>query len=86
MAATIKEVVQLSELLKNLYFYYDKANAQKKDLIIRRIFSELTLRENVLQFQCKTAFKALERRFVPDCDPTGNRTRINGLKSRRPNR
>ena len=86
MAATIKEVVKLSELVKDLGFYYDLANAEEKDLIMRRIFSELTLRQNVLEFQCKTAFKSLESRFVPDCDPTGNRTRINGLKSRRPNR
>jgi site-specific DNA recombinase len=86
MAETIKEIIHLSELIKNLCFYYDSAEPHEKDEIIRKIFSELTLCENTLQFKCKTAFKALERRFAPECDPTGNRTPLPSLRRMCPNR
>ena len=86
MQETVREVVKLSELLKNSMSYYSFANPQEKEQIIRVIFSELTLTENTLEYQCKNGFKALASRFVALGDPTGNRTPIPGLKSPCPNR
>ncbi len=76
MNAVIKDVVKLSELLESGYNWYSFANSQEKQEIIKIIFSELSLSENTLQYKCKNGFKALESRFVSECDPTGNRTRI----------
>ncbi len=76
MAETIKDVVKLSELLANAAAIYDLAKPQEKEQIIRVIFSELTLTENTLQYKCKKGFVALQNRFIPNCDPTGNRTPI----------
>ena len=85
MAETVKEVVKLSELLKNVAVIYSNAEPSEQDKIIRVIFSELTLSENTLDYQCKKGFAALSSRFVPNCDPTENRTPINALKRRCPN-
>jgi DNA invertase Pin-like site-specific DNA recombinase len=76
MTETVNEVVKLSELLKNLHFYYVNALPREKEEIIREIFSELTINEDTLKYKCKNGFKALESRFVPNCDPTGNRTQL----------
>ncbi len=76
MQETVREVVKLSELLKNSMSYYSFANPQEKEQIIKVIFSELTLTENTLEYQCKNGFKALASRFVALGDPTENRTLI----------
>jgi site-specific DNA recombinase len=76
MRATVKEVVLLSELLKDLYPYYQNAFPNEKEEIITHIFSELSLSGDTLKYKCKNGFRALESRFVVDCDPTGNRTPI----------
>lgn len=86
MQETVQEVVKLSELLKNAATYYSFANPQEKEQIIRVIFSELTLTEETLDYKCKKGFQSLASRFVASCDPTENRTPINGLKTRCPNR
>ena len=86
MRETVNDAVKLSELLKNLYFYYENAIPEEKNEIIKQIFSELTVNENTLKYKCKNGFVALESRFVPNCDLTGNRTRIYAVKGRRPNR
>jgi len=66
--AKIKEgvanLLELSELLKSLYFYYENANPHEKEQIIRILFSELTLSENSLKYKCKKGFSALESRFA----------------------
>lgn len=62
---TVEEVIELSERLKNLYFYYEKANSHNKEKIIKIIFSELTVFENELKYKGKNGFQALENRFVP---------------------
>ena len=49
MCETIKEVVKLSELLKDAAIVYFAAEPHEKEKIIRVIFSELTLTENTLQ-------------------------------------
>lgn len=71
MQDTVKEVVKLSELLKNIHFYYENALPQEKEEIIRQIFSELTINGETLKYKCKNGFVALESRFVSNCDPIG---------------
>jgi site-specific DNA recombinase len=76
MQQTVKEAEKLSELLKDVANTYSFASPQAKDRIIRVIFSELTPSENTLQYKCRKGFEALSSRFIPDCDPTRNRTAI----------
>jgi DNA invertase Pin-like site-specific DNA recombinase len=64
---TVRKVIELSELLKNLMIYDFIANPTEKDEIIRNIFSELSFSENSLQFKCKNGFEALEQRLVSSC-------------------
>ena len=66
----MKEVVKLSELLKDAYLYYQNANPQEKETVIKQIFSELTINGNTLKYKCKNGFQALESRFVASGDPT----------------
>ena len=69
MHDAMKEVVELSELLKNAVFYYEKANSDEKERIIRLVFSELTITEKALTFQCTEGFQPLEKRMLAFCDP-----------------
>ena len=71
MNETFKDVVILSELVKEACVYYYKANSYEKQDIIRIIFSELTLFNNDLKYKCKKGCEALERRFVLSGDPNG---------------
>jgi len=66
--AVIKEVRKLSELLKTLYPYYEKAISVEKEEITRKLFSELSFDGDMLKFKGKNGFQALENRFVPVCD------------------
>ena len=50
------------------------------------MFSELSLLENNLYYKGRNGFKLFESPYMSFGDPTGNRTRITGLKSRCPNR
>ena len=86
MNAVISDVVKLSELLEIGFDWYSFANSDEKVEIIRIIFSELSLSQNTLQYKCRNGFKALESRFLSECDLTGNRTPIAALKRPRPNR
>lgn len=86
MHETMKDVQKLSELVKDVMPYYNFANAHEKEKIIRVIFSELTISQNTFKYKCKSGFQCFENRLNAMGDPTGNRTPINGLKSRRPNR
>jgi site-specific DNA recombinase len=63
----VKNVIDLSELLKNLMLYDFIAKPAEKDKIIRYIFSELYLSEYTLKYKCKNGFEALENRFVSSC-------------------
>jgi site-specific DNA recombinase len=71
MEETVKDLIKLSELLKDGLVYYCNAKPREKDQIIRVIFSELTLSGNVLEYKCKNGFEPLATRFVSPCDPTG---------------
>ena len=82
----IVEIMKLSELLEDAYLHYYIGNSKKKEIIMRAMFSELKFSGNTLDYKCKNGFRALQKRLLPICDPTGNRTRITGLKSRCPNR
>jgi site-specific DNA recombinase len=86
MSQVIKEVIKLSELVQNAYLYYQYANSEEKDAIMRTIFSELSYSQKGLKYKCKKGFEALSSRFETKCDPTGNRTRLPSLKSLCPNR
>ena len=84
MKEVVKEIIKLSELLKNIYFYYKNATPHEKENIIKGIFSELTINGETLSYQCKKGFQPLINRFVAFYDPTGIRTRVSSLKSSRP--
>ena len=85
MHEVIKEVVLLSELLKNASVYYGYANPNEKEAIIRTVFSELSLSGETLTYKCKKGFQALEKRFISKCDPIGIRTRVCAVRGRCPN-
>jgi hypothetical protein len=70
MRETIKDVILLSELLKNAAVVYAEAESREKATIIEVIFSELILTENTLEYKCKNGFVALQSRFVASCGPT----------------
>lgn len=67
MAETINNIVKLSELSKNLHLYYENANHDEKDTIIRFVFSELNLFQSTLIYKCQNGFQALKSRFVSSC-------------------
>jgi site-specific DNA recombinase len=71
MHEVIKDVIELSELLKTLCFCYENAISNEKEEITRKLFSELLLSENGLEYKVKTGLEALNTRFIPLGDPTG---------------
>lgn len=71
MSEVIKEAIKLSELLDDVGNVYEKADSSDREIIIRKIFSELTLTNNTLQFKCKNGLKVLEQRFLSTCDSSG---------------
>jgi site-specific DNA recombinase len=86
MHATIKDILKLSELLKNAYLYFSLATSTEKEQIMSVIFSELSLSGNTLKYKCKNGFAALESRFTSSHDPTESRTPLPSLKRMCPNR
>lgn len=69
MQETARDAVKLSELLRDVYFYYQNANPQEKEAIIREIFSELTLQGETLDYKCTRGFQPLASRFVSQGGP-----------------
>lgn len=86
MHNTMKDIVKLSELIKNIVPYYNFANPHEKEKIIRIIFSELYISQDIFNYKVKKGFECFENRFDAFCDPTGNRTPIDRLKTCCPNR
>ena len=86
MHETMKDIVNLSELLKNVVPYYNFANPQQKEKVIKIIFSELYVSKNTLEYRLQNGFQCFENRFSTLCDPTENRTLISALRRRCPNR
>ena len=80
MKELMKEVIQLSELLKNVVPIYDFAKPHEKEAIVRVIFSELFISQNTLEFKVKKGFEPFTDRISAICDPTENRTPIPGMR------
>ncbi len=70
MRETIKDIVLLSELLKNAAVVYSADTPLEKRKIIEPIFYELSFNRNIVEYKCKNGFRALQSRFVASCDPT----------------
>ena len=70
----MKDLVLLSELLKDAYLYYNYAKPHEKKQIIEKIFSELYLSGDTLTYKAKKGFKLLEKDSVLLGGPDRNRT------------
>ena len=79
MRELIKEVVTLSELIKNVVPVYDFATPQEKEQIIKVIFSELYISHNTLQYKLKKGFETFDKRIDVLCGPTRARTSAAGF-------
>lgn len=64
MHEVINDILLLSELLKDAYTFYYKANSNEKRLLIQKVFSELLFDGNTLQYKAKNGFKLLESHSV----------------------
>ena len=67
MRELMKEVVYLSELIKNVVPIYDYANPQEKEKIIRAIFSELSFSHNTLKYKVKNGFEIFDKQISAFC-------------------
>lgn len=79
MRELIKEVVTLSELIKNVVPVYDFATPREKEQIIKVIFSELFISHDTLQYKLKKGFETFDKRIDVLCGPTRTRTSVNGF-------
>lgn len=71
MHEVVKDVLKLSELLKDGSAYYSFADSTEKTKIIHIIFSELSLSGDTVQYKLKKGFKPFETRLANLGDPTG---------------
>lgn len=69
MRELVDEVVQVSELLKNLVPLYENANSGEKERITRAIVSELHLDQNTVAIRPKTGLEPIFDRKILLCDP-----------------
>lgn len=60
----VKDLVRLSELLKNAYLHYYFAKPNEKKEIIQKVFSELTLDRDTLNYKVRNGFKLLDPRSM----------------------
>ena len=67
----VKDLIILSELLKDAYLCYFFAKPDEKKRIIQTVFSELYLSENSLEYKCKNGFRLLDRKKFPICGRWG---------------
>lgn len=65
----VKDLILLSELLKDAYLYYCSAKQYEKKLLIQTVFYELYLDGNVFQYKTKNGFNLLESRFMSSGAP-----------------
>jgi site-specific DNA recombinase len=68
MQEVVKDVVFLSELLEDAYLYYTLANPTEKQQIITKVFSELLLSGETLNYKCRNGFKVFENKKSLLCD------------------
>ena len=81
MAELMKEIVILSELIKNVVPVYDFAKPHEKENIARVIFSELYIAKDMLDYKVKKGFEPFADHLSAICDPTENRTPIFRMKT-----
>ena len=74
MRDTLRDLVTLSELVNNLDVIYKNATPHQKEAILKEMFSELTINEETLQYQCTRGFQPLAHHLTAFGDPTGSRT------------
>ncbi len=72
----VKDLVKLSEILRDAYLYYKLANPSEKQQIITKVFSEIRFSHDTLAYQCRNGFRVLEDRSFVFGDPGRNRTCI----------
>lgn len=82
MRELMKEVVILSELIKNVIPVYEFANPHEKETIIRVIFSELYISQDTLKYKVKKGFESLDNRIGAFCGSTRTRTSDFGFGDR----
>jgi hypothetical protein len=75
MADLMKEVVTLSELIKNVVPVYDFANPHEKEAITRVLFSELFIAQDILKYKVKKGFEPFEDRISAICEPSRDGTK-----------
>ena len=80
MRETMKDIEKLSELIKDVVPVYNFAKPHEKEKIIRIIFSELYVSQDVLQYKVKKGFEAFKDRLVAICDLTGSRNPITRMR------
>jgi hypothetical protein len=80
MHEVIKDIVKISELLKDNAAYWSFANSHEKEQIMRVIFSELSLSENTLQFKVKKGFVSFQTRLLVDGDHSAWLSELTGVK------
>jgi len=71
----MKDIEKLSELIKDVVPVYNFAKPHEKEKIIRIIFSELYVSQDVLQYKVKKGFEAFEDRLVAICEPSRDGTK-----------
>ncbi len=81
MAELMKEIIILSELIKNVVPVYDFAKPHEKENIARVIFSELYIAKDMLDYKVKKGFEPFADHLSAICDPTGNRNPISRMKT-----
>lgn len=60
----IDDVVELSELVKNVAGLYEIVKTRRREQIVRNIFSELLVSENTLEYNVNSGFEFLKTRAV----------------------
>jgi site-specific DNA recombinase len=70
MHKIIKDLIKLSELLKNGSTYYSFQNSDEKSQLIHVLFSELSLSGDTLQYKVTKGFTPLKSRLANLGDPT----------------
>jgi len=70
MTELVKDVILFSELLENAETVYIKSNPHQKEQIIRLIFSELFVAQDMLEYKIKKGLEPFDDRISALCDPT----------------
>ena len=69
MQELLAEVINLSELVKNVAAYYNFFETDDRERIARTVFSELFIADNTLDYNVRRGFEPLKTRSVLTCAP-----------------